>query len=201
MTYLVNDRTSVYASAGRSFRPNTGADESGRAFDPQRAKPLNWAPSGSRPTSGSMARWRCLTSARPMCADPHPTNANYKRGCGRGAQQGAWRPTRLMANRRPLARRPTWPTLMPRWCATNNPCTAGQSPAECAARERCWFAIREDRAGRGGCWGGRRLVHAGERTGTVSTTPTARPPTPRRADQLLANRQARTRLTLDAQPV
>lgn len=38
LTYLPNSWSSLYVSAGKSFRGNTGTDISGNAFDPQRSK-------------------------------------------------------------------------------------------------------------------------------------------------------------------
>lgn len=40
LTYLPNDWSSWYVSAGKSFRGNSGTDKSGRAFDPQRSTAL-----------------------------------------------------------------------------------------------------------------------------------------------------------------
>lgn len=38
LTYLANDWSSLYVSAGKSFRGNTGTDINGSAFDPQRSR-------------------------------------------------------------------------------------------------------------------------------------------------------------------
>ncbi|WPH21596.1 TonB-dependent siderophore receptor [Variovorax paradoxus] len=40
LTYLPNDWSSWYVSAGKSFRGNSGADKNGQAFDPQRSTAL-----------------------------------------------------------------------------------------------------------------------------------------------------------------
>ena len=67
----VNDRTWCMRRFGVPSAPNTGADESGRAFDPQRAKSLSWRQVAVGRPATQQIGGGCSTSARPI-GDPQP---------------------------------------------------------------------------------------------------------------------------------
>ena len=170
VTYLVNDRTSVYASAGRSFRPNTGADESGRAFDPQEGKAFElgakWQSADQR-LNGSVA---LFDIRKTNVLTRSPTNANYNVAAGEVRSRGLeadlagqidahWRMTANLAYTDAEVVR------------DNNPALLGKRLLNVPRVSAGLFAIREDRLASGGRWGvGGGLVHVGERTGTATDT-------------------------------
>lgn len=168
ITYLIDANTSVYASAGRSFRPNAGTDEHGRAFDPQQGKALElgarWQSADQRLNASAalfdIRKTRVLTRS--------PTNASFSIAAGEVRSRGLeldlagqidahWR---LTAN---LAYTDTEVTR------DNNAALLGKRLLNVPRVSAGLFAIREDQAPWGGRYGiGGGLVHVGERTGTAT---------------------------------
>ena len=168
ITYLVNANTSVYASAGRSFRPNAGIDERGRAFDPQKGQALElgakWQSSDQRLNASAalfdIRKTNVLTRS--------PTNANFSVAAGEVQSRGLeldvagqidahWRVTGNFAYTRTEVTRDNNPTLLGKRLLNVPRVSAGL------------FAIREDQAPWGGRYGlGGGLVHVGERSGTAT---------------------------------
>jgi iron complex outermembrane receptor protein len=168
ITYLVNANTSVYASAGRSFRPNAGTDERGRAFDPQKGQALElgakWQSSDQRLNASAalfdIRKTNVLTRS--------PTNANFSVAAGEVQSRGLeldvagqidahWRVTGNFAYTRTEVTRDNNPTLLGKRLLNVPRVSAGL------------FAIREDQAPWGGRYGlGGGLVHVGERSGTAT---------------------------------
>lgn len=170
ITYLIDTNTSLYASAGRSFRPNAGTDENGRAFEPQKGQALElgakWQSADQRLNAGvalfDIRKTNVLTRS--------PTNANFSIAAGEVQSRGLeldmagqidahWRMT---AN---LAYTDTEVTR------DNNAALRGKRLLNVPRVSAGLFAIREDQAPWGGRYGvGGGLVHVGERTGTATDT-------------------------------
>ncbi|MDA8523137.1 TonB-dependent siderophore receptor [Acidovorax sp. NCPPB 4044] len=196
LTYLLSDRASLYVSAGRSFRPNTGAGEDGGAFAPQKGKAFEagakWQSADQR-LSGAVA---VFDIRKTNVLTRSPTNANFSIAAGEVRSRGAeadlagqldahWR---LSAN---LAYTDTEVTR------DNNPALLGKRLANIPRVAAGLFAIREDRLASGGRYGlGGGLVHVGERTGTATDTYRLPAYTTARATAYWQI-DPRTRLTLD----
>ena len=196
LTYLIDANTSVYASAGRSFRPNAGTDENGRAFDPQKGQALELGAKWQAPDQRLNASVALFDIRKTNVLTRSPTNANFSIAAGEVRSRGLeldvagqvdthWRMT---AN---LAYTDTEVTR------DNNPALLGKRLLNVPRVSAGLFAIREDQAPWGGRYGvGGGLVHVGERTGTATDTyrlpayTTARITGYWQVDQ-------RTRLTLD----
>ncbi|WP_245951385.1 TonB-dependent siderophore receptor [Paracidovorax anthurii] len=170
LTYLLSDRASLYVSAGRSFRPNTGADESGGAFAPQKGKAFEagakWQSADQR-LSGAVA---LFDIRKTNVLTRSPTNANFNIAAGEVRSRGAEADLagRLDAHWRLSANLAYTDTEVTR---DNNPALLGKRLANIPRVSAGLFAIREDRLASGGRYGlGGGLVHVGERTGTATDT-------------------------------
>ena len=170
LTYLIDANTSVYASAGRSFRPNAGTDEQGHAFDPQKGKALELGAKWQSPDQRLNASVALFDIRKSNVLTRSPTNANFNIAAGEVRSRGLeldvagqidthWRMT---AN---LAYTDTEVTR------DNNPALLGKRLLNVPRVSAGLFAIREDQAPWGGRYGlGGGLVHVGERTGTATDT-------------------------------
>lgn len=171
ITYLIDANRSVYASAGRSFRPNAGAGQNGEAFDPTSGKALEagakWQ-SADQQLSGSVALFHIVKS-NVLTRDP--TNASYNVAAGEVRSQGleADFAGKLDAHWRMTA---NFAYTDAEVTKDNNPALVGKRLLNIPRVSGGLFAIREDALpsslGRYGVGGG--LVHVGERTGTALDT-------------------------------
>ncbi|WP_121453925.1 TonB-dependent siderophore receptor [Acidovorax sp. 106] len=198
LTYLIDANTSVYASVGRSFRPNAGTDEKGNAFDPQKGKAFELGAKWQSPDQRLNANVAVFDIRKTNVLTRSPTNANFSIAAGEVRSRGLeldvagqidthWRMT---AN---LAYTDTEVTR------DNNAALLGKRLLNVPRVSAGLFAIREDQAPWGGRYGiGGGLVHVGERTGTATDAyrlpayTTARITSYWQIDK-------RTRLTLDVQ--
>lgn len=170
LTYLVNPNTSVYASAGRSFRPNAGTDESGKAFDPQKGQALELGAKWQSADQRLNASVALFDIRKTNVLTRSPTNANFSIAAGEVQSRGMeldvagqidthWRMTANMAYTDTEVTR------------DNNPALLGKRLLNVPRVSAGLFAIREDQAPWGGRYGiGGGLVHVGERTGTATDT-------------------------------
>ncbi|MFN7152051.1 MAG: TonB-dependent siderophore receptor [Acidovorax sp.] len=170
LTYLVNPNTSVYASAGRSFRPNAGTDESGKAFDPQKGQALELGAKWQSADQRLNASVALFDIRKTNVLTRSPTNANFSIAAGEVQSRGLeldvagqidthWRMTANMAYTDTEVTR------------DNNPALLGKRLMNVPRVSAGLFAIREDQAPWGGRYGvGGGLVHVGERTGTATDT-------------------------------
>ncbi len=170
LTYLINPNTSVYASAGRSFRPNAGADESGKAFDPQKGQALELGAKWQSADQRLNASVALFDIRKTNVLTRSPTNANFSIAAGEVQSRGLeldvagqidthWRMTANMAYTDTEVTR------------DNNPALLGKRLLNVPRVSAGLFAIREDQAPWGGRYGiGGGLVHVGERTGTATDT-------------------------------
>nr|WP_233559510.1 TonB-dependent receptor [Acidovorax sp. 93] len=170
LTYLINPNTSVYASAGRSFRPNAGTDESGKAFDPQKGQALELGAKWQSADQRLNASVALFDIRKTNVLTRSPTNANFSIAAGEVQSRGLeldvagqidthWRMTANMAYTDTEVTR------------DNNPALLGKRLLNVPRVSAGLFAIREDQAPWGGRYGiGGGLVHVGERTGTATDT-------------------------------
>jgi len=169
ITYLVSDRLSFYASAGKSFRPNSGGDENGNAFAPQSGRALEagakWLSADERLT----ATMAVFDIRKNNVLTRSPTNANFNVAAGQARSRGfeADVAGQLDAHWRLTGNLAYTDTEVTR---DNNPAMLGRRVANIPRVSGGLFAIREDRLldGRYGLGGG--LVHVGERTGNATDT-------------------------------
>lgn len=170
LTYMLSERSSVYATAGRSFRPNSGLDENGAAFAPQKAKAVEvgakWLSADQR-MNGAVAVFD-ITKSNVLT--PSPTHPSYSIAAGEVRSRGFeadlagqmdthWR---LSAN---LAYTDATVTR------DNNAALVGKRLLNIPRVSAGLFALREDKLASGGRYGiGGGLVHVGERTGTATDT-------------------------------
>lgn len=197
VSYLINANTSVYASAGRTFRPNAGTDENGQAFDPQKGQALELGAKWQSADQGLSASLALFDIRKTNVLTRSPTNANFSVAAGEIRSQGLemdlagqvdrhWRMTANMAYTDAVVTR------------DNNPALQGKRVLNVPRVSAGLFAIREDQApvggGRYGLGGG--LVHVGERTGTSTDTYRLPAYTTVRATAYW-QLDKRTRLTLD----
>lgn len=169
VTYLVNDRLSFYASAGKSFRPNSGGDENGNAFAPQSGRALEagakWLSADERLT----ATMAVFDIRKSNVLTRSPTNPNFNVAAGQARSRGfeADLAGQLDAHWRLTGNLAYTDTEVTR---DNNPAMLGRRLANIPRVSGGLFAIREDRLpnGRYGIGGG--LVHVGERTGNATDT-------------------------------
>lgn len=170
LTYLVNPNTSIYASAGRSFRPNAGTDESGKAFDPQKGQALELGAKWQSADQRLNASVALFDIRKTNVLTRSPTNANFSIAAGEVQSRGLeldvagqidahWRMTANMAYTDTEVTR------------DNNTALLGKRLLNVPRVSAGLFAIREDQAPWGGRYGvGGGLVHVGERTGTATDT-------------------------------
>jgi iron complex outermembrane receptor protein len=196
LTYLIDPNSSVYVSAGKSFRPNAGAGQNGATFDPTSGKALEagakWQSADQR-MSGSVAVFD-IRKSNVLTRDPGNVNFNIAAGevRSRGFEFDAagkldthWRATANFAYTETEVTR------------DNNPALQGKRLANIPRASGALFAIREDRLADGGRYGlGGGLVHVGERTGTATDTYRLPAYTTVRATAYW-QLDRRTRLTLD----
>ena len=171
ITYMIDANRSVYASAGRSFRPNAGADRNGDAFDPTSGKALEagakWQ-SADQQLSGSVALFH-IVKRNVLTRDP--ANASFNVAAGEVRSQGleADFAGKLDAHWRMTANFAYTDTEVTQ---DNNAALVGKRLLNIPRVSGGLFAIREDALpgswGRYGLGGG--LVHVGERTGTALDT-------------------------------
>ncbi len=171
ITYMIDANRSVYASAGRSFRPNAGADRNGDAFDPTSGKALEagakWQ-SADQQLSGSVGLFH-IVKRNVLTRDP--ANASFNVAAGEVRSQGleADFAGKLDAHWRMTANFAYTDTEVTQ---DNNAALVGKRLLNIPRVSGGLFAIREDALpgswGRYGLGGG--LVHVGERTGTALDT-------------------------------
>lgn len=170
LTYLIDANTSVYASAGRSFRPNAGTDEKGNPFDPQQGKAFELGSKWQSADKRLNASVALFDIRKTNVLTRSPTNANFSIAAGEVRSRGLeldvagqidahWRMTANMAYTDTEVTR------------DNNAALQGKRLLNVPRVSAGLFAIREDRLASGGRWGlGGGLVHVGERSGTATDT-------------------------------
>jgi iron complex outermembrane recepter protein len=90
VVYLATDQISVYANASESFRPNTGADAGGRAFDPEQGRSYEVG-AKYETLDGRWGATLALFNARKknvVTADPDPQNAGFSIAAGEVQSEG-----------------------------------------------------------------------------------------------------------------
>lgn len=90
VVYLATDQLSLYANASQSFRPNSGADVDGRAFDPEQGRSLEVG-SKYETLDGRWGATLALFSARKenvVTADPNPANVGFSIAAGEVQSEG-----------------------------------------------------------------------------------------------------------------
>ncbi|MDD0838260.1 TonB-dependent siderophore receptor [Curvibacter sp. HBC61] len=196
LTYLIDPNTSVYASAGRSFRPNAGTDERGQAFAPQQGQALEVGAKWQSPDQALMASVALFDIRKTNVLTRSPTNANYSVAAGEVRSRGLELDAAGQLNRH-------W-RLTSNFAYTdaevtrdNNPALLGKRLLNIPRVSAGLFAMREDLAPWGGRYGvGGGLVHVGERTGTATDTYRLPAYTTARVSSYW-QMDKRTRLTLD----
>ena len=170
LTYLPMPDTSLYVSAGRSFRPNAGADETGTAFAPQKGQAFEvgakWQSSDQRMNAALAA----FDIQKTNVLTRSPTNVNFNIAAGEVRSRGVEADVagQLDANWRMTANVALTDAEVTR---DNNPALVGKRLANIPRVSAGLFAIREDRLPGGGRYGvGGGVVHVGERTGTATDT-------------------------------
>ena len=170
LTYLPTPDSSLYVSAGRSFRPNAGADESGTAFAPQKGQALEAGAKWQSPDQRLNGALAVFDIRKTNVLTRSPTNVNFNIAAGEVRSRGLEADVagRLDAHWRLTANFAYTDAEVTR---DNNPALVGKRPANIPRVSAGLFAIREDRLADGGRWGvGGGLVHVGERTGTATDT-------------------------------
>ncbi|MGE6335457.1 TonB-dependent siderophore receptor [Acidovorax sp. NPDC077664] len=88
VSWLPTDAWTVYANAGRSFRPNTGSDVAGNGFDPEKARALElgakWESSDKR--IGATAALFDIRKRNVLTSDP--ANAGFSVAAGEVRSRG-----------------------------------------------------------------------------------------------------------------
>ena len=170
LTYVIHPQASVYASASRSFRPNAGTDESGKAFDPQKGAALEVGAKWQSADQRLNANVALFDIVKTNVLTRSPTNSNFNIAAGEVRSRGLeldvagqinthWRMTANFAYTDTEVTR------------DNNPALLGKRLLNIPLVSAGLFAIREDQAPWGGRYGlGGGLVHVGERTGTATDT-------------------------------
>ena len=170
LTYLLDANSSVYVSAGRSFRPNAGADQSNAAFAPQKGRAFEagakWQSADQR-LNGAVALFDIEKS---NVLTRSPTDANFNVAAGEVRSRGleADLAGKLDTHWRATANFAYTDTEVTR---DNNAALLGKRLQGIPRVSAGLFAIREDQLASGGRYGiGGGLVHVGERTGTAADT-------------------------------
>ncbi len=87
-SWLPSDRWTIYANAGRSFRPNTGSDVAGSGFDPESARALElgakWESADKR--MGATAALFDISKRNVLTSDP--ANAGFSVAAGEVRSRG-----------------------------------------------------------------------------------------------------------------
>jgi iron complex outermembrane receptor protein len=164
LTYLISDAFSAYASASKSFRPNSGSDVNGNAFSPETGRAgevgLKWQSQDRR--SGATLAVFDIAKQNALTADP--ANAGFSVAAGEVRSKGIeldfsgkldrhWRITGNLAYTDAYVSRDN--TLAVGSRLVNVPRTSGSL-----------LAVFEDADARGGVWGaGGGLNYVGARTG------------------------------------
>ena len=88
VSWLPSAGWTVYANAGKSFRPNTGSDAAGKAFDPENARAFElgakWESADQR--LGATAALFDITKRNVLTSDP--VNAGYSAAAGEVRSRG-----------------------------------------------------------------------------------------------------------------
>lgn len=164
LTYLISDALSVYASASKSFRPNSGSDVSGNAFAPETARAaeagLKWQSADGR--SGATLAAFDITKQNVLTADP--ANAGFSVGAGEVKSHGVefdfggklghhWRVSGNLA----------WTDA---YVARDNTLKVGGRLVNVPRTSGSLLAVYEDADARGGVWGiGGGASYVGARSG------------------------------------
>ncbi|MGJ7489772.1 TonB-dependent receptor [Variovorax sp. ZT4R33] len=170
LTYMLNERSSLYVTAGRSFRPNSGLDENGAAFAPQKAKALEVGAKWLSPDQRMNGAVAVFDITKSNVLTPSPTSATYSIAAGEVRSRGFeadlagqidthWRLSANFAYTDATVTRDNNAALVDKRLSNIPRVSAGL------------FALREDKLASGGRYGvGGGLVHVGERTGTATDT-------------------------------
>jgi iron complex outermembrane receptor protein len=168
LTYMLSERSSVYVSAGRSFRPNAGMDEHGKAFDPQKGVAYEAGAKWQSVDQRLQASVAVFNIRKSNVLTNSPTNASYSIAAGEVRSRGLEadlagqldRHWRLTANLAYTDARVT---------RDNNAALVGKRLANIPRFSAGLFAMREDQLTSGIRYGvGGGVVYAGERTGTAT---------------------------------
>jgi iron complex outermembrane receptor protein len=134
LSWLATPQWTLFVNEGRSYRPNTGTDATGRAFAPERGRAAELGAKWDSADHGQGATLGPVRHPQAQCADQRSGPAGLLGGGGRGAQP--WHGLRLHRRLEPLVARQCQPVLYRcRHCARQH---AGhrRRPAQRAARER-----------------------------------------------------------------
>jgi iron complex outermembrane receptor protein len=169
VTYLISDAFSLYASASKSFRPNTGADFGGNAFAPETSRAgevgLKWQSVDGR--SGATLAAFDITKQNVLTGDP--VNTGFSVGAGEVKSHGVefdfsgkfghhWRVSGNLA----------WTDA---YVARDNTLKVGSRLVNVPRTSGSLLAIYEDADARGGVWGiGGGPSYVGARSGDQNDT-------------------------------
>jgi len=164
LTYLISDAFSVYASASKSFRPNSGSDVGGNAFAPETSRAgevgLKWQSADGR--SGATLAVFDITKQNVLTADP--VNTGFSISAGEVKSHGVefdfggrlghhWRVSGNLA----------WTDA---YVARDNTLPTGARLVNVPRTSGSLLAIYEDADARGGLWGiGGGPSYVGARSG------------------------------------
>ncbi|MCA1326796.1 TonB-dependent siderophore receptor [Herbaspirillum sp. alder98] len=169
VTYLLSDAFSVYASASKSFRPNTGADFNSNAFAPETSRAgevgVKWQSADGR--SGATLAAFDITKQNVLTADP--VNTGFSISAGEVKSHGVefdfsgkfghhWRVAGNLA----------WTDA---YVARDNTLKTGSRLVNVPRTSGSLLAIYEDADARGGVWGiGGGPSYVGARSGDQGDT-------------------------------
>nr|WP_315595391.1 TonB-dependent siderophore receptor [uncultured Cupriavidus sp.] len=88
LTWLPSAQTSLYVSYGKSFRPNSGVDESGNAFDPQHGRALEAGVKWQSTDARLGATMSVFDIAKSNVLTRSPTNPNFSIAAGEVSSRG-----------------------------------------------------------------------------------------------------------------
>jgi iron complex outermembrane receptor protein len=170
VTWLPNAQTSVYASWGKSFRPNSGVDEAGNPFDPQSGRALEAGVKWQSADAKLGATLAVFDIRKSNVLTRSPTNPNFSVAAGevtsRGVEADAfgqldqhWRVSASF-------------TLTNAKVTEDNAIAPGTRVTNIPKVSASLLAIREDAMPRfGGRYGvGTGIVYVGSRSGNATDT-------------------------------
>jgi iron complex outermembrane receptor protein len=88
VTWLPNATVSVYASLGKSFRPNSGVDEAGRPFDPQSGRALEAGVKWQSQDARTGATLAVFDISKTNVLTRSPTDPNFNIAAGEVTSRG-----------------------------------------------------------------------------------------------------------------
>ncbi|MDF3839025.1 TonB-dependent siderophore receptor [Cupriavidus basilensis] len=169
LTWLPGAQTSLYLSLGKSFRPNSGVDEAGNAFDPQHGRALEAGAKWQSADQRLGATLAVFDIVKQNVLTRSPTNANFSVAAGEVQSRGLefdafgqldahWRVSGSFA-------------LVNAKVTKDNAIAVGTRLTNIPKVSASLLAIREDAMPLGGRYGvGSGLVYVGSRSGNATDT-------------------------------